>query len=224
MNRIKILLSTALLISSSFIIAQKKQDFEGIIKFKIEYTEMDEALAAYASMMPKDIIIKIKGEYTKMEQSMGMAGSTSVITNQKTKQITTLMDVMGSKYKMIAPITDNAAKNETSEYSIVYLNETKVIAGYTCKKAEIHSKTSDEVLTLYYTEELSSDYLPNKPKEYNELKGFPMEYEIAQESMRMNVSVNEIKKEKIPQSEFEIPTEYKEVSQEELMKIYGGGR
>jgi hypothetical protein len=51
-----------------------------------------------------------------------------------------------------------------------------------------------------------------------------MEYEVAQESMRMNISVSEIKKEKIPQSEFEIPSEYREVSQEELMKMYGGGK
>jgi GLPGLI family protein len=224
MNRIKLLLSTALLIGSSIIFAQKKQEFEGIIKFKIEYTEMDEALAAYASMMPKDIIVKVKGDYSKMEQNMGMAGSTSVITNQKTKQLTTLMEVMGSKYKMIAPITDKSQSNEATDYTIVYLNETKEIAGYTCKKAEIHSKTSDEILTIFYTEELSPEYLPNKPKEYDELKGFPMEYEVAQESMRMNISVSEIKKEKIPQSEFEIPSEYREVSQEELMKMYGGGK
>jgi hypothetical protein len=125
MNRIKLLLSTALLIGSSIIFAQKKQEFEGIIKFKIEYTEMDEALAAYASMMPKDIIVKVKGDYSKMEQNMGMAGSTSVITNQKTKQLTTLMEVMGSKYKMIAPITDKSQSNEATDYTIVYLNETK---------------------------------------------------------------------------------------------------
>ncbi|CAG0989455.1 MAG: DUF4412 domain-containing protein [Bacteroidetes bacterium] len=224
MRLLKTTLFTLLILFSTIVLSQKKSDFEGTIKFRIDYTEMDETFAAYASMMPKDFIIKIKGENSRMEQNMGMAGSTVVITNKKSKQVITLMDIMGSKYKMLSPIENNETKEDANDYSIVYLNETKQIAGYTCKKAEVHSKTSGEVLTLFYTEELTSDYLPNKPKEYETLKGFPMEYEIAQETMRMTVTVNEIKKEKLSSAEFEAPADYKEVTQEELMKMYGGGR
>lgn len=224
MNMLKTILSALLILVSAIVLSQKKSDFEGTIKFRIDYTEMDEAFAAYASMMPKDFILKIKGENSRMEQNMGMAGSSIVITNKKNKQIITLMDIMGSKYKMLTPMETNETKEVANDYSIVYLNETKQIAGYTCKKAEVHNKTSGEVLTLFYSEELASDYFPNLPKEYETLKGFPMEYEIAQETMRMTITVNEVKKEKLPPSEFEAPADYKEVTQGELMEMFGGGR
>ncbi len=60
MRLLKTTLFTLLILFSTIVLSQKKSDFEGTIKFRIDYTEMDETFAAYASMMPKDFIIKIK--------------------------------------------------------------------------------------------------------------------------------------------------------------------
>lgn len=221
MKILHLLTALAFTCSTYISFAQKKSDFEGIIKFKIEYAEMDEAMAPYASMLPKDIVMKIKDGKSRTEQSMGMAGNTTIITDQQSKQVITLMDMMGNKFKIVSKMDEND-KAADRDVEIVHLSETKTIAGYLCKKAEIRIKETDDLLTIYYTEDISGDLMPNKPAEYKGLKGFPMEYEIAQENMRMIISVTEVKKEKLNKAEFEAPADYQEVSQEELMKMFGG--
>lgn len=196
-------------------VAQKS--FEGIVHFGITYTNMTDEMKQYESMMPKEMTLKIKGDKSRMEQNSAM-GSTITITDDKAKKVTILMNMMGQKIAMEQNTSDD---KEDVAPEINYLEGTKKIAGYTCKKAEITHPDMDEIMTVYYTEEISGT---KTNAEFKGLKGFLMEYSIENQGMTMTIAATEIKQEKVSSAEFTIPADYVSMSEEEFKKQMGGGQ
>jgi hypothetical protein len=54
------------------------------------------------------------------------------------------------------------------------------------------------------------------------VKGLPMEYKSSMNNIKMTVTVKEINKVKVSDTEFTVPSEYKLTTQEELMKELSG--
>jgi GLPGLI family protein len=212
----RILLSLYLLVFTIGLFAQKQ--FEGKVVYGITYENLPAGMEAMASMLPSEIKIYIKDNMSRTEQSMGMAGNQIVISDNKTETGTMLMDMMGQKYfvKMDNNSTKNAKSAAEPKYN--YLTETKEIAGYKCKKAEVTMEGIDESFSVFYTEDIP--YGSNK--QFKGLKGFPLEYEIAANGLNMHVSAKQIANEKVPDAFFKIPDGYQEMSQEDLMKMMGG--
>lgn len=213
----KILVSALLVIASSAVFTQ---NFEGTIMFGIEYVDLPDELAAYESMMPKEMSYKFKDDMAKMIQPSAM-GQTVMIHNGKTDKTTMLMDLMGSKYVMD---TDNTKKkDETVKPTVTVLDETKEIAGYKCQKAEITMITDDgeeQKLTVYYTKDIMVENFGQTDIEG--LDGFPLEYEMEKEGTIMKLTAKEVKKEKVSKAEFDIPKDYQTVTEEELKAMFGG--
>jgi GLPGLI family protein len=116
-----------------------------------------------------------------------------------------------------ADIKKEEAKNP--EPTIKYLDETKTIAGYKCKKAEIVMKTKDgkeETVNVYYTEEIPTTDVKSI---YKGLKGFPMEYVMNQGGIKMTFAAKTVSREPVADSKFEIPKEgYTETTMEDFQK------
>ncbi len=55
--------------------------------------------------------------------------------------------------------------------NIEYLDETKTIAGYTCKKAIMKDESGQLSMTAYYTEKINNQ----AEKKFAGLKGFPLQ-------------------------------------------------
>ena len=124
------------------------------------------------------------------------------------------MDMMGSKVAIkMNPKDEKKAKKEAKVLDIKYLDETKEIAGYKCKKAEITLEGEEETIIVYYTEEINTQ---ETKAQYKGLKGFPMSYEINTPEMKMVMTVKEVKKEKVSSAEFTVPAEYEEMTMEEF--------
>lgn len=213
----KILVSALLVIASS---VGFTQNFEGTITFGIEYVDLPDEMAAYESMMPKEMSYKFKDDMAKMIQPSAM-GQTVMIHNGKTDKTTLLMDLMGSKYAMEADNTKK--KDETVKPTVTVLDETKEIAGYKCKKAEVTIVGEDgeeQKLTVYYTPDLAVQKFGQTDIEG--LDGYPLEYEIEKEGMIMKLTAKEVKKEKISKAEFDIPKDYQNITEEELKAMFGG--
>lgn len=219
-------LSAAAIITLSFTGAGS--EFEGKITFEISVTGGNMPPEALAMFAGSEINVFIKGIHSRADVNMGMQNS-STITDRKANTTVMLTEMMGHKYKII----DNTKKDEKEPEAVIkYLDETKEIAGYKCKKAEItfKDKTGETHTTsVFYTEEISN-HMGNdtRSSHFKKLKGMPLEYEMeAERGMKMKMTVKKVSKESVPDSKFDIPADYKETTREglqkEMMQMYQGG-
>lgn len=198
---------------SGILFAQKT--FEGEITFKIEYEDLSEQMAPYKSMLPKGSVVFVKETISKVVTPNGMGGETVVISNSETGDILTLMNQMGNK---IAMKTNSKEAIDEADFKVDYIDESKEILGYKCKKAVVTSPDGNEV-EMFYTEELENIKLnANTAK----VKGFPMQIIMSQEMFTMVQTVDKIDKKKVKKIKMDIPSDYVLKTMEELKKMSGG--
>lgn len=190
------------------------QTFEGKITMKIEYEEVPEEYEAYISMFPKESQMYVKGKKTRTEQN-SMAGSNVNIMDSETGKGIILVNSMGQKTAYEMNITD-IKKDETKKPVITYLDETKDIAGYKCKKAELKFEGEDEPTVIWYTEEITDVY--NQQYSGYGIKGAVMEYTVAANGMVMTMTVASISKETVSDDKFVIPEGYELKPYSDMMK------
>lgn len=202
--------------------AQKNTSFEGVIKYAISFEGSGLPPEALTMLNGAESTTYIKGDKRRTDMNMAIQ-STSSISDTKTKSIITLMDIMGQKY-LIRMNEADIKKEEAKapDVSFKYLDETKEIAGYKCKKAEATIKTKEgkeEVVNIYYTEDIPTTDLKAA---YKGLKGFPMEFQINQSGMKMTFTTKSVSKEPVADNKFDIPKDgYKETTMEEFQKSMG---
>lgn len=216
-----LVLSFILLLSATInTFAQKLTEGKIIYEISFPETEID---ADQQEMMPKESMIFFKENLLRMEMKM-MGMSTIVISNSKDNSATTLMDMMGNKYAIkmtAADIQKEKAKMTGSKYEIKLTTETKIIAGYKCKKAIATSKEGNDIVIYYTSEIIARNQGFNE--QYKGIDGFPMEYQMSQNGMNMKFVAKSVSKEKVDSAKFGIPPEYKLTTKEELGKMFGGG-
>jgi GLPGLI family protein len=200
--------------------AQKTKAFEGTITYTLNFDEAGLDPASASMLQGREMIISIKGDKSRMEMDMGMMKNVT-IADSKSGDAVTLLDIMGQKMaiKMTKEQLEKQ-KAETKEPEIVYSDETKEVAGYKCKKATIKSEDGEE-LAIYYTDEIPSSN--SATNQFKGLKGFPLEYQANQNGLKMLVSAKSVKTGKVEDSKFKVSSDYKEVTQEELQRMFGGG-
>ena len=198
--------------------AQKK--FRGIINYTIAYSGTIDV--ATAAQQPKTMILSIYDNKQKMNIPLGPV-NIDIITDGDAKTQITLLDIMGEKkyYKMTKEELEKKI-SESPAPEIKYSDETKTIAGYVCKKAEYIEKNDDGTTTttiVYYTEELGGDAL-NYGGQFNKLKGVPLEYvQTNGEGIVTTFTASEVKKGKVKDTDFLIPSDYVELTPEEKQQM-----
>jgi hypothetical protein len=120
-------------------------------------------------------------------------------------------------------------KDKPADPKIEYVNETKMIAGYECKKAIVTTVGKDkkeEKTEMWYCDKFEN---PNKDGKgrgqsiMKGLKGVPFEYSGGQGGMKFKMVAKEVSVEPVPDSKFELSTEgYKMMTMEELKAMQGG--
>jgi GLPGLI family protein len=198
--------------------AQKKLS-EGKITYEISFPGM-QIDPQQAAMLPTESITYIKGDKSRSEQKMGMGMSQVVISDSKANSAVILMDMMGNKtaIKMTAAEME---KGEKEKPQVKVLDETKEIAGYKCKKAEI-TDSKGNTSQVYFTKDIKGTQGGGKGL-FKELDGFPMEFELKQQGMSMKFTVTNVSDEKVDDNLFAVPAGYKEMTLEEFQKSMGGG-
>ena len=168
------------------------QSFEGSIDYSISYSDLSSNMEQAEAMLPKSQTIWIKGNKSRFEQNISQV-STVVITNTDAGTSTILMEMMGQKFKLDISqeeMQEMVLKQESPK--VKYVDGTKEIAGYTCKKAEVEMEGFEGVTTFYYTEEIPA--VSVKGMESLKLKGMFMAYEGKMEGMTMKIEVTKINK------------------------------
>ncbi|MDP4292123.1 MAG: hypothetical protein Q8908_13660 [Bacteroidota bacterium] len=203
--------------------AQKKP-FTGTIVYdvKAEGDIPDQA----KPMMPTEMILKVTPGKQSITMNSGMMEQKTIV-DAATSETKSMMNVMGQKLVIkisAAQIKEQRSKDgETSQVKI--LPETKTIAGYLCKKAVITKKVkdgADVTMEVYFTDDIDVSKF-NFSNVFPEINGLPLEYTAKNGPVTFIMTARSIKKESIPDSEFTVGSDYKQVTTEELRTMFGGG-
>jgi GLPGLI family protein len=195
--------------------------------------------------MEASTTVYMKGDMSKTE-SVTDFGNNTVITDKKNKRTTTLMEAMGRKTgfystendeeEMRARMDSARARRadslrqmglpiaQPSKPEIQYIDETKKIAGYTCKKAILRSKNQrgevNESIVWYCPDfKVAQNVLTGGNRGMmnmaglngvDQIEGFPMEYEFERSNgMKMHMIVTKVQLDaNIDDKVFEIPKGY----------------
>src|SRR2546423_6890674 len=136
-----IIYSIALMLALS-IQAAKGQDKlkEGKATFEISYPDAEEMNDQMLAMMPKESVSYFKDGKTRTEIKAGY-GTTVVLSDPDKKESYVCMDMMGKKTAVKSTDEDmEKQRAEMGEYDVKLSDDTKKIAGYTCKKATVTMK------------------------------------------------------------------------------------
>lgn len=222
------LLSLFLFISSFSIRSASAQMEQGTIMIELTEVGSDNAQMAAQLEMLKGSELNIHFTKEKSLVSTVMLGGMSVtnkLTDTKSGQSQTFMDMMGNKFlieddgkKPTDPEIAEAMKGMKIEYD---KNETKEILGYECYKATITGFEQGVKMDLYVTPDLKVNSDMINGLEGVELEGFPLEFTMDVSSMNMTYVAQSISKE-VDTSVFEIDEEgYQKMTLEEFTEKMG---
>lgn len=215
------------LILTQIAYAQKNKSsaFKGIVVYSITYNgDWDPAVIA---QQPKTSEVKILGKRSMTEIVYPGVTIKNIANGQDSVQYV-LIDA-GSMGKFYLKTTKEKfiERLKEAQPTINYLDETKEIAGYVAKKAEYISKDEygdEQKVIVYYSEDIAGqeyNFFNNFPL----LKGFPMEYTLSLEDGKsITFAVTEVKTKKVnlKETDFMIPADFKETTEEELKSMFGG--
>ena len=194
------------------------QSNDGYILFDVKYDDMGlskEELAA----LPSQSEIWFKGNKMLMLMPSAMGFETRVVVDGD--DVFVLMDMLGNKMAIKSSKTEMKDKNaaKSKQYSVKSITtDKKMIAGYECTKA-IMSSEGEEDLTVWFTDKLkiSGGWYYNM----NGLNGFPLEFAMSANGMKLWMVASEINNEPVSSDKFVVPSGYKVMTQQELMQMFG---
>ncbi len=196
-----------------------QSNFEGKVVYTMTYEDMPAEMKGMESMLPKEMKMYIKENKSRIEQN-NMMGKTIIVSDMDAKTGFMEMNMAGQSLRMNIS-TEEFEKEVNKMPDIEYFNETKKIAGYDCKKAIMKDESGQLTLTVFYTEKISN----KAHREFGGLKGFPLEYSMPQQEMKVIMTASEVSEESISESIFNKSEGYRDITQEELQQMMmGGGR
>jgi GLPGLI family protein len=210
------------LILSSNVLAQNS--FSGQIIYNLSYDglEINDAMKA---MLPEEMTLTLKQNKSKTEIKTGMGDQISIFDGN-TKSSVSLINMMGQKVAIRKSLDEvNLDRNKYPDLKVTLIDETKEIAGYECSKAVIEVNAADfdglSTFIVFYTEELGNMGINYSDPLFGKIKGVMLEYEIKTRGLLMKFKASEINKSEVSDDDFLIPEDYKEMSAEELKKMFG---
>ncbi|MEI7499748.1 MAG: DUF4412 domain-containing protein [Bacteroidota bacterium] len=198
--------------------------FEGVITFKITYPD-NKFSESQLAMFPKVLTVSIKG--SKSRTDLQLSGMNTVeITDYNDKTKVALLNMMGQKYAIkqtTAEIEKEMAQSGTT--TVELLGETKVIAGYTCKKAiiTVNDDGVKNTFEVFYSSELGSKMANFDNPMYKDIDGVLLEFLLKNQEVNMKFTAISVEKKSLPAKDFEIPSDYTPTTQDELKSKFGGG-
>ncbi|HAP02415.1 MAG TPA: hypothetical protein DCQ93_10910 [Bacteroidetes bacterium] len=192
---------------------------EGSIKYKMSVSGVDDPQSS-AMLQNMMMTFYIKNGKTATEMDMGFVKNKTIEVDENNYVL--LMEMMGNKYKvtMNKPQME-ARKNmpKDSDYEITVTNDTKVIAGYNCKKAIIKMNKDNQTFYAYFTDEIKSAASQSNSY-YGKINGMLLEYSFGEKGMTMTMTADSISFDPVSDDVFTVPaTGYTEMSLDQLKKL-----
>lgn len=216
-------LLTLTFVLSAFITVFGQQ--EGHFKYSVEITaDRPEYEMMIGMMQGSTLEIFFKDQSTRTVMQMGpMMTITTVVNGSTDDQIVLMSGMMGNKV-LSEDIYAEDTTIKAPSHEVKLVNETKQILDKTCKKAIVTDSLGNS-FDVWYCEDVK---INTEGQKYfnNGVPGFPMEFTILQNGMRMKATVTQFKEE-LPESEItlfstEIPAGYQVMTKEEMIRMGGG--
>jgi GLPGLI family protein len=222
------ILAVMVLTSSSPKKKKKSKMFRGIVTYDISY-DGDALTDLQKSKLPTTVSVKMYDGMSKFDEVMGPALQTTII-NPKADKYTVLIEVGDKKAAYLGKYSD-MNNDSTIQYTTVidYSADTKIIAGYSCKKAIVTFTPKEGVddeermFTVYYSEELAGAE-ENEDGFYKGIPGLLLESYQVSPGMVVKYTATEVKKGKVKDLDFLLPSDFKEFTDQEALMNYLMGK
>ncbi|PCH92025.1 MAG: hypothetical protein COB85_08595 [Bacteroidetes bacterium] len=148
---------------------------------------------------------------------------TALIADPSTRIVHQLLKIMSKKYVMELDSNEiHQLYGELPEMKVHFTDETKEIAGYKCHKAVVTFKNNiKEEFNIFYTDEIDIEN-SNWCTPFNEIKGVLLEYHVRKYNYEMKLVATKVTKADIDANDFVVPSDYEQISQDEMDKIFEG--
>ncbi len=194
---------------------------EGELIYNITYlqSEYENPLVA---LLPKTVSMKFKDDNTVIYVE-GFFGTFQLrfITNPKEKNSYTILRIMDKKYMSTNHIDSLNAGYENLQNLIINkkIDDTVTLAGLLCYQAQVVcNQISDSAFYIYYTYDLDIEN-PNSNSPYKQIDGVLTKFQTRVAGIDMIFELKEFKNIKVSEAEFMAPSDYKEITTQELNEI-----
>ena len=161
--------------------------------------------------------IYLKGALSRSDMVTAL-GTSTTIYDSRSGSGAVLKEYSGQKLLIKMNRNNWVDKNKKYEgITFTPTNETKTIAGYTCKKAIAKLKDGTS-FTVYYTTDLTTE---NKEYDYQfkTLPGLALEYESTVGNLHVRYTASKVNFDPVPAQKFAVPQSgYREMTYEESSK------
>ena len=203
---------------------------EGVIEYDAVAVDQSNP---QAGMAPSKMSVKFKNDkvVVKMSAGLGVVGI-SIISDPEEKKYTEMVKIFSDKNAHISDSNEVKKLNDSllSKMKIEYTEDTKVIAGYKCKKAVISfagstaKSPTNEYFTkpsfsVYYTNDINIKH-SNWATEYFPIDGVLMEYQLDRYGLEMKFTASKVIKSEVTDSDFELPADYKLITKDQFEEIF----
>jgi GLPGLI family protein len=150
----------------------------GRIDYKITYlnNDLDKKTKNILPSRMK-LIFDHKHAANNIEGFMGIY-KLNAYTNFHTRKCSTILKILDKHYLFKGSREEEMCCFDTMEDMVIEeTSETKVIAGFNCKKAIVRLPSQNEQFIIYYTNEIKLKH-PNSTNPYKKIAGVLMEFEL----------------------------------------------
>ncbi|MGG9960705.1 GLPGLI family protein [Ferruginibacter sp. SUN106] len=207
---------------SVFSFAQKTIS-EGTIMYDIVIQSANKEPRMADALDGGTVTVYLKGAQSRSDM-VSSIGKESTIHDTKTGNAVILKEYSSQKL-MITLTKDNWAEKNKAYNDIKFdiTDETKIIAGYTCKKA-IAKMPNGKTFTVYYSPDV---VVTNKEYDatFKNLPGLAMQYESGSANYKYTLTLSKINFEPVAASKFDIPKSgYRVMTYDENQQMRKGGQ
>ncbi|PKQ62269.1 hypothetical protein BZG02_13205 [Labilibaculum filiforme] len=180
---------------------------EGIITYDVSYfsSEKDNPIIA---LLPNKVELRFKNNNICLI-SEGYLGffSTKFVSKYEKPNSNILLKVLSNKLNYEFPKDEVAfVYSQLPPTKIEYIDSTKIIAGYECKKAIVYLNESSKA-SLYYTKEIGLK-APNRNTPLFQISGVLMEFETTMNQVKAKFTAQSVNLNPVSEENFTIPEEY----------------
>jgi len=198
----------------------KKHNSEGTIEYKVAVMDSNNPMAKFA---PDKMLVKFKNNlsYAQLIAGMGLF-ETDFVNDEPNHKIIQMVRLLNKKVFYIAD-TNAVNKELKASPKLVFTpsSDTKVIAGFKCKKIGVaYADNKFPPFDLYYTEDIKLDN-PNWATPFRDINGVLMGYRISRYGFYLECTATKVSMDDaIDDKQFQIPPEYKKISKEQIDELY----
>lgn len=219
--------AVVLLLLNPLVLLAQETLSQGKVIFEISYKNIPAAMTMQQQMLPRDAVFYFKDSMSRIEMGVANQGKNVTINNHSNGNLLILLNLYRQKFALMKHDSDLAQLNKDfyPDTAKVYidvkvLSDTKKIAGYDCRKAEI-TKTINGISRsseCWFTQQIPA-FNARGFEDLKKINGFLMEYSTTERGITTTYKARQVFSVPLENKLFEKPDDYKLVTEEELVRL-----